>query len=272
MEPLRKALLWASTNPWLRERAVHTPFVRRSVRRFMPGETAADAIAAAEALRADGLTTILTHLGENLTSLDEAAEVRAHYTGVVDQLRAAGLDAHISVKPTQLGHDQDPDRCFDHCRALLDHCVASGTFLWLDMESSAYVDGTLALYRRLRAHSDRVGVAVQSYLRRSAADIDALIEIGAAIRLVKGAYLEPADLAFPDKRDVDASYFQLAERILTAPARPAKEPRNGVNTPVLFATINAVRDTPSLAKFTFRASSSSTIFCEPMLEASMSAV
>jgi proline dehydrogenase len=220
MDLLRKSLLWASTQPWLRERAVHTAFVRRSVRRFMPGETVDDAIAAARTLQAEGLTTILTHLGENLENVGEATEVREHYVAVVDQVRAAGLDAHISVKPTQLGHDQDPELCVRHCSALLDHCVARGSFLWLDMESSPYVDGTLALYRRLRARSDQVGVAIQSYLRRTPADVDQLVEVGAAIRLVKGAYLEPPEVAFPDKRDVDQAYFTLAERILTAPPRP----------------------------------------------------
>jgi proline dehydrogenase len=217
---LRKSLLWASTQPWLRERAVRTAFVRRSVRRFMPGEEIGDAIAAARELQPRGLTTILTHLGENLEDLAEATEVRAHYVDVVNRVRAAGLDAHISVKPTQLGHDQDPEVCVRHCEALLDHCVASGSFLWLDMESSPYVDGTLALYRRLRARSEKVGVAIQSYLRRTPEDIDALVELGAAIRLVKGAYLEPPEVAFPDKRDVDRAYYDLAERILTAAPRP----------------------------------------------------
>jgi proline dehydrogenase len=217
---MRKVFLWASRNPWLRERAVRTAFVRRSVAGFRPGEQFEDAIAAARTLAGDGLGVILTHLGENLGALEEAAAVRDHYLGVLDLLREAGLRAHISIKPTQLGHDQDPEVCFEHCLALLDRCVLSGSFLWLDMESSPYVDGTLALYRRLRARSEKVGVAVQSYLRRTPADVEELLALGSAIRLVKGAYLEPPDIAYPRKADVDESFFRLACRMLEEPSLP----------------------------------------------------
>ncbi len=220
MNPLRKSLLWASSRPWLRDRAVRTDFVRRSVRKFMPGETAADALAAAAALQPAGIATILTHLGENLSSLDEATGVRDHYLGVLDDIHAAGLDAQISVKPTQLGHDQDPEVCFQHCLALIERCQQTGTFFWIDMESSSYVDGTLALYRRLRARSERVGVAIQSYLRRSDEDVDALVQLGAAIRLVKGAYLEPPEIAYPKKADVDAAFERLGLRIIESLDRP----------------------------------------------------
>jgi len=220
VNPLRKSLLWASARPWLRDRAVRTDFVRRSVRKFMPGETAADALTAAGALQPVGIASILTHLGENLTSLDEATDVRDHYLGVVDDIRVAGLDAQISVKPTQLGHDQDPEVCFRHCIALIERCEQTGTFFWIDMESSGYVDGTLALYRRLRARSEKVGVAIQSYLRRSDCDVDELIELGAAIRLVKGAYLEPPDIAYPKKADVDAAFLRLGRRIVDGLDRP----------------------------------------------------
>jgi proline dehydrogenase len=219
VNPLRKSLLWASSRPWLRDRAVRTDFVRRSVRKFMPGETAADALAAAGALQPAGIAGILTHLGENLTSLDEATGVRDHYLGVLDDIQASGLDAQISVKPTQLGHDQDPEVCYQHCMALIERCEQTGTFFWIDMESSGYVDGTLALYRRLRARSERVGLAIQSYLRRSDGDIDELVELGAAIRLVKGAYLEPPDVAFPKKSEVDDNFYRLACRMLSTEAR-----------------------------------------------------
>ncbi|HYU14691.1 MAG TPA: proline dehydrogenase family protein [Candidatus Acidoferrum sp.] len=216
---MRRALLWASTNPWMRGRAMRTGFVRRSVKRFMPGEHVEDALAAAGKLAPTGLTTILTRLGENLERLEEAAEVCDHYLRVLDLVEQAGLDAHISIKPTQLGFDQSPDACFDYCATLLDRCRAKRSLLWLDMESSPYVDGTLALHRRLRARSDRVGVAFQSYLYRSAKDVDELIELGSAVRLVKGAYLEPPSVAFPKKKDVDRSFFELAARLLPDGAR-----------------------------------------------------
>ncbi len=214
MPIMRKTLLWVSTNAWMRERAMKTGFVRRSVVKFMPGETAEDAIRAAQGLKPAGLNTILTHLGENLRSLEEADGVRDHYLGVLDLVQSSGLDSQVSVKPTQLGYDQDPDRCFEHCLRLLQKCAATNNFLWLDMESSKYVDGTLSLFKRLRANSPRVGVAVQAYLYRTAQDIEDLIPLGSAIRLVKGAYLEPPSIAFPKKQDVDKNYFKLAARML----------------------------------------------------------
>jgi len=214
MPMLRNALLWASTNPWLREKAVRTGFVRRSVRRFMPGETAEDAIAAAVALRPSGIRTILTKLGENISRLEEADEVAAHYAHVLELIRSSGIDAQISIKPTQLGYDQDPEVCFSQCIGLLQACERQKSFLWLDMESSQYVDGTLALYKRLRERSAAVGVAIQSYLRRTENDIEELLKLGSAIRLVKGAYLEPPAVAFPEKRKVDEQYFKIACRLL----------------------------------------------------------
>jgi len=214
MSLMRKGLLWASTNAFLRERATKTKFVRRSVVKFMPGERVEDAIEAARKLKPQGLNTILTRLGENITRIEEAQEVFDHYMKVIDLVKAAGLDAHISIKPTQLGYDQKPDLCYDYCIRLLERCEATGTFFWLDMESSPYVDGTIALFKRLRAKSDKVGIAIQAYLHRTEKDIEELVALGSAIRLVKGAYLEPASVAFPDKKDVDAQYFKLASRLL----------------------------------------------------------
>jgi len=210
----RKALLWASTNAFLRERATRTAFVRRSVVKFMPGERVEDAIEAAKALKPKGITTILTKLGENITHLSEAKDVRDHYLRVLELIQAAGIDAHISVKPTQLGYDQDPELCFKYCMELLDRCAAAKTMFWLDMESSPYVDGTIALFKRLRAQSPIVGIAIQAYLYRTEKDIGELLPLGSAIRLVKGAYLEPASVAYPKKSDVDENYYKLAARLL----------------------------------------------------------
>jgi proline dehydrogenase len=118
------------------------------------------------------------------------------------------------VKPTQLGYDQNQDVCFTYCLALLERAEAAGNFFWLDMESSPYVEGTIALFKRLRAHSDKVGIAIQAYLFRTEKDIEELVPLGSAIRLVKGAYLEPANVAFPAKADVDANYLKIATRLL----------------------------------------------------------
>ena len=214
MNPARSALLWASTNVWMRERAMRTAFVRRSVVKFMPGERIEDAIEAARALAPARINTILTRLGENLTRLEEAEDVAAHYLRVIELAKAAGLDAQISVKPTQLGYDQDPEVCIRHCLTIIDRCEAAGTFFWLDMESSPYVEGTLTLFRRLRERTPHIGVALQAYLRRTEADVESLVPLGSAIRLVKGAYLEPPSIAFPKKADVDANYYRLASRLL----------------------------------------------------------
>jgi proline dehydrogenase len=211
---LRKALLAASVNPWLRDQATRRRFVRRSVARFMPGERIEDALAAAATLQAEGITTILTCLGENLTRLEEAEAVTAHYLDVLERVKAAGLDAQISVKPTQLGLDLDVDVCRRHLQTLVARAEAVGNFVWIDMESSRYVDPTLALYREARERSPRVGVALQAYLYRTARDIGDLLPLGPAIRLVKGAYLEPPDIAYPRKGDVDENYYRLGCRLL----------------------------------------------------------
>jgi proline dehydrogenase len=212
-------LLAGSTNPWLRERATKTAFVRKSVSRFMPGEQIDDALRAAADLKPQGITTILTKLGENLTHVEEAEEVTQHYLDVLDRVAAAGLDAHISIKPTQLGLDLDPGLCERNLDRLLDRAEARNNFVWIDMESSPYVDRTVALYRRSRARTSRVGIALQAYLYRTEKDVESLIPLGAAIRIVKGAYLEPPDVAFPKKSDVDANYVKLCTRLLTPDAR-----------------------------------------------------
>src|SRR5438034_2051648 len=215
----RNILLAASTNAWLRDRATKAPFVRRSVSRFMPGERVEDAMAAASVQQRQGIGTIFTRLGENLTRLDDAEEVTQHYLDVLDKIAAAGLDSQISVKPTQLGLDLDKDLCFRNLQRLVDRAAERRNFVWIDMESSPYVDPTLDLFRRTRARSALVGVALQAYLYRTAQDIEALTSLGPAIRLVKGAYLEPATIAFPSKADVDENYYKLACRMLADEAQ-----------------------------------------------------
>jgi proline dehydrogenase len=216
---MRRVLLAGSTNAWLRDRATRTAFVRRAVSRFMPGESVEDALRAAAELKPQGITTILTKLGENLTGVDEAEEVTRHYLDVIDRIAAAGLDAQISVKPTQLGLDLDRALCERNLDRLLERAGERNNFVWIDMESSPYVDPTLALYRRARAQTARVGIALQAYLYRTAHDVESLVPLGAAIRIVKGAYLEPPDVAFPRKADVDANYFTLCTRLLAPDAR-----------------------------------------------------
>jgi proline dehydrogenase len=217
----RKLLLALSTNAWLRDRATKTAFVRRSVSAFMPGERFEDAMAASATQQAKGVGTIFTKLGENLTRIDEAEDVTQHYLDALDRIQAAGLDAQISVKPTQLGLDLDKDLCFRNLQRLVDRAGERQNFIWLDMESSPYVEPTLDLFRRTRARSPLIGIAIQAYLYRTEQDIESLIPLGSAIRLVKGAYLEPAGVAFPGKADVDANYFKLCCRLLSDEAQRA---------------------------------------------------
>ena len=210
-----------STNAWLRERATRTAFIRRSVSTFMPGERLEDAMAAAADEQRRGIGTILTKLGENLTRVEEAEEVTRHYLDVLDKVKAAGLRAQISVKPTQLGLDLDKEICFNNLQRLVDRAAERENFVWIDMESSPYVDPTLDLFRRLRARSSRVGVALQAYLYRTAQDVESLFPLGAAIRMVKGAYLEPPSIAYPKKADVDEHFYKLSCRLLAEDARRA---------------------------------------------------
>jgi len=219
MSLMRKVLLAGSTNAWLRERATKAAFVRRSVRKFMPGERIEDALAAARALQPMGINTILTALGENLTRPEEAEEVTQHYLDVFDKVAAAGLDAHVSVKPTQLGLDLDRAMCERNLDRLLERAEQRRNFLWIDMEYSRYVTPTLALFRRARANSPRIGLALQAYLYRTVTDVESLLPLGPAVRIVKGAYLEPPDIAFARKADTDENYYKLCTRLLSPDAR-----------------------------------------------------
>ena len=196
-------------------------FVRRAVSRFMPGEEASDALAATGALRRAGLGAVLTRLGENVAAEAEADAVAAHYLDLLERVKDEGGAVEISVKPTQLGLDLDEERCAGRLLALAARAEATGNFVWIDMEQTAYTDATLRLVRRARERHRGVGVCLQSYLRRTAGDLEALLPTGSGIRLVKGAYNEPAELAFPRKADVDASYLALARRLLEAHAAGA---------------------------------------------------
>ena len=220
---MRAALLAGSESARLRETASRSPAVKRAVARFMPGERLEDALAAAAAVRPAGLGAVLTRLGESVRDAAEAAEVTRHYLDVLD--RAAGepaaLRCEISVKPTQLGLDIDPALCAAHVRTLVERARATSNFVWIDMEQSRYTDATLRLCRDMRPIGPHVGVCVQAYLRRTPEDVEGLIAAGAGIRLVKGAYQEPAAVAFPSKRDVDARYLDLARRLLSKGARSA---------------------------------------------------
>ena len=183
----------------------------------MPGERLEDALAAAAELQRLGIGAVLTRLGENITDLAAAEETTSHYVTVAAEARARSLDCHISVKLTQLGIDVDEGRCRANLFRLANETQRRNVTLWIDMEQSVYVDRTLDMRRALRDFP-HVGVCLQAYLYRTADDLSSLIPLGGGVRLVKGAYREPASVAYPRKSDVDANYFRLATHMLAATA------------------------------------------------------
>jgi proline dehydrogenase len=217
-------------NRWLRDRLPKLWFARRAVGRFMPGEDVESALKAAEAFKADGIATMFTRLGENVTQASEADAVADHYIGVIETIAARGLDGEISVKPTQLGFDFDPDRTLVHLERLAERAAtAGGGTVWIDMESSAYTEQTVALYERLRVGRANTGLCIQAYLRRTAADLQRLLPLDPSIRLVKGAYAETAQVAYQSRHDVDANFVALAVSMLEA-ARFGRTVRIGLGT------------------------------------------
>jgi proline dehydrogenase len=213
---MRRILLWMAGNRWLRSRLPRLRFTRRAVRRFMPGEDAESALVAGAALEAQGIGGIYTRLGENLTAIGEADEVAAHYAELLDALAARGMNGEISVKLTQLGLDLDVGRTDAHLARLAERSAVAGRTLWIDMEGSAYTEATIACYERLREEHPNVGICLQAYLRRTAEDLERLLPRQPAIRLVKGAYAEPAAIAFTSRREVDANYLALTVDMLAA--------------------------------------------------------
>jgi len=221
MSVTRDLLLAISENRWMRQHGQRLWFVRRAVRWFMPGEAFEDMLAAADTLRPNGIHAVFTRLGESVTEWAEAESVTAHYLDAIDRIKAAGIICEPSVKPTQLGLDIDKERAYQNLRALAGRAKAAANYLWIDMEQSPYVEGTLELTSRLRAEFDNIGVCLQAYLHRTAADLVKMRELGIGVRLVKGAYKEPPDVAIEKKADVDENYFRLATQMLDPSGRPA---------------------------------------------------
>ncbi len=237
MNPARSILLAASRNAWLRDHAAKHDFVRRTVSRFMPGEQLSDALAAAHTLQAKNIAAIFTHLGENIRDAAEAAAVTNHYLGVLRSVQEQQLQAEISVKPTQLGLDLNFELCYQNLREII-AAEIPGRMVWIDMEASNYVDVTLQLYRRALSEFPNVGLCLQAYLRRTENDLTELLPLRASIRLVKGAYSEPPEVAFPQKSDVDANYLALAKQMLAAKTRqPTMRPSFGTHDIALLQRI-----------------------------------
>jgi proline dehydrogenase len=217
MPLMRSILLAASQNKWLRENAVNYPFVRRSVSRFMPGESLDAAMEAARGLERKKIASVFTNLGENVTDRAEALQVSEHYLEVLRRIHASGLKSEISVKLTQLGLDLSLDFCFENLERIITQ-EKKDAIVWVDMEASPYVDATLNIYKRALGKYPNAGICLQAYLYRTQKDVDGLLPMRPSIRLVKGAYKEPPEIAYPNKHDVDENYFSLATTMMAAQA------------------------------------------------------
>jgi len=214
---MRSSLLWLSRRRSLGRLATRLPITRSMVARFVAGETLDEALGALDRLRAGGFRTTVDVLGEAVTSADDARAAADEYLQTLDALAARGLDRNVSVKLSQMGLGLGQEVCRANVERILTRAGAHEAFVRLDMEDHTTTDATLAIWRDLRpvnAGRGDSGVVIQAALRRSPDDVDALIAENARIRLCKGAYVEPASVAFPDKADVDAAYATLMERLL----------------------------------------------------------
>ena len=216
---LRSLLLALAQRPRIGAAMDRLPVTRRFVRRFVAGRTADDAFRVIAALDGRGLMTAVTYLGENVVTPADAEKATASYAALLDEIARRRLRCLPSLKLTHIGLDLGEELCLRNLTRLLEQGAAAGLRVWIDMESSAYTERTLALYTRVRPRHANAACVVQSYLRRTPADVDRLVEAGATVRLCKGAYQEPPALAYPDKPDVDAAYARLVERLLADDAR-----------------------------------------------------
>jgi proline dehydrogenase len=217
MAVLRSTFIALSQNQPLRHFSEASSVGQKVSSRFVAGLTVDEVLRATETLNAHGIAATLDSLGENVHTREEAERSAAIYHQLLDAIGSRSLNANASVKLTQMGMDLGADVVGPIVEELVEHAAAVGTFLRVDMEGTAYTDATLELVHRLhRAYPGRVGVVIQAYLRRSEADIRALLAEGIRIRLCKGAYQEPASLAFPDKRDVDANFIALMKILLVS--------------------------------------------------------
>jgi proline dehydrogenase len=208
------ALRWASRSPWCAERLPAQPFMHRAVRKVAAGEGIDDALGAAVDLQVLGIGTLYERLDPPAAGPADAPAVVERYLELLGRVAEAELDGEIAVKPTRLGIDLDEDVCLTHLRTLAAAAEAGGSFLWLDMESSGSVDRTLDLYQRLRAVHVNTGITLQAHLRRTAKDVERLLPIAPAVRLVKGSSREPKSLAFRERKEIDANFLALAVTLL----------------------------------------------------------
>lgn len=218
---LRRLLLYLSARAWMRRAFTRYRVTRNFAWRFVAGETTSTALDAVRELQGKRIQATLDLLGESVRDAGEAERSTESYLCLLDEIERSGLSSHISIKLTQLGLDVSDETCEENLRRLLLRARDHGIFVRFDMEGSAYTERTLAMYRKLHEEFDGCGVVIQSYLHRSLRDVEELNSIGGRVRLCKGAYLEPDEIAYQDKHDVDANYIRLMEMLLSEGSYPA---------------------------------------------------
>lgn len=210
----RTVLLYLSQQHRLKDFFVKVPGFKQVTRRFIAGENIEDAIVAIKELNKLGITATFDHLGESTTSRAEAeADVR-EYVHVLGRIQETGVDSNVSVKLTQLGLDIDEAYCLENTRRIVAEAHRRGNFVRIDMEDSPKTDATLRIFKQLFGEFGNVGIVLQSYLYRTEKDLDEVLAMSARVRLCKGAYNEPAEVAFPEKADVDDNYIKLMQKLL----------------------------------------------------------
>lgn len=210
----RNILLWASRNEWLKSRVPKMKFVQRAVKRFMPGTTPEDAITATRELLKYKIPTTFTHLGENITTLEEAEENTKHYLDLLDKIKRVNLDIEVSLKLTQIGFDLSFDKTLELFSSIVQKARDLTNNVFIDIEDSSYVDKTIEFYKQIKKNNDNVGLCLQAYLYRTMDDLKGMSGINPWIRLVKGAYKEPSSVAFPKITQVNDNYMVLSNYLL----------------------------------------------------------
>jgi proline dehydrogenase len=210
----RNILLWASKNEWLKRRIPKMKFVQKALRRFMPGENVDDAIKATRELLKKNIPTTFTHLGENITTIQEAEANANHYLDLLDKINKENLDIEISLKLTHIGLDLSIDKTLILFSSIAEKARTLNNTVFIDIEDSSYVDKTINFYSKIKENYDNVGICLQAYLYRTMDDIKEMIDLNPWIRLVKGAYKETDSVAFKKISQVNENYLSIARYLL----------------------------------------------------------
>ena len=214
MPALRDAFLALSTNPAAHKAIVGFPLSRKFTRRFVVGETLADAVHAVQQLNEQGLAATLDHLGESVTNADQARRAKDAYLAALDAIAQHRLRSHVSIKLTHMGLDIDPALCLDNIEQIAAKAQSIGSKMRIDMEDSTRTQVTLDLFKTLRARYADVGIVIQAYLRRTVDDVSGLEDLQPNYRLCKGVYVEPRGISYRDMRIINRNYIYILEKLL----------------------------------------------------------